>query len=305
MELLVIIIVILIGILIFFTVRDQRQLRKIEQLTEQMEHFLHYPEQILEENLMEGILANLYNQVAKLEKQVVYEQANAKRIDTDATEFVENMAHQIMNAVTALQLQLYLVQQQEDVDQKYLKKSQEYADRIQSEVDRILKSSQLSKGKIRMMFETMDIKKELEQCVENLKPMTVEREVTITLEAEKDLLFSGDVFWISQALENVIKNAVEHTEKGSSVYVRVTSFKRMFIIRVEDQGEGIPKEQLVRLFSRFHRGKRSKAGYGIGLSMAKDIVKAHHGKISAGNCDEKGAWFEIELPFLDGARSYE
>ncbi len=305
MKVLAIVIGILGGTLIFFAVKYQKQLKKAEKLTEQMEQFLHDPDQILAETLMEGVWANLYNQVSRLEKQVCYEQKNAEKIEKGASEFVENMAHQIMNAVTALQLQLYLAQETTDENQKHLRKSQVYAERVQREVDRILKSGQLSNGKIHMMYEPVYIRKELEYCAEQLRSVAREKHVSILLEAEEELLYFGDAFWISQALENLMKNAVEHTAEESCVSVSAISEKRKCIIRVEDCGEGIPQEQLGTLFLRFHRGERTKAGYGVGLSMTKDIVEAHHGKIIAGNRAGRGAWFEIELPFLDGARSYK
>lgn len=87
--------------------------------------------------------------------------------------------------------------------------------------------------------------------------------------------------------------------------VSVTKSNSLIIIRVEDSGNGITEQELDNLFRRFYRGSGNKAGYGIGLSMAKDIVEAHHGSIQAGNNIDKGAWFEIRLLCLDGADIYK
>lgn len=76
-------------------------------------------------------------------------------------------------------------------------------------------------------------------------------------------------------------NAIEHTDAGGYVSISITKSNSLIIIRVEDSGNG------------------------IGLSMAKDIVEAHHGSIQAGNNIDKGAWFEIRLLCLDGADIYK
>lgn len=100
-------------------------------------------------------------------------------------------------------------------------------------------------------------------------------------------------------------NAIEHTDAGGYVSISVTKSNSLIIIRVEDSGNGIAEQELDNLFRRFYRGSGNKASYGIGLSMAKDIVEAHHGIIQAGNNIDKGAWFEIRLLCLDGADIYK
>lgn len=100
-------------------------------------------------------------------------------------------------------------------------------------------------------------------------------------------------------------NSIEHTDAGGYVSISVTKSNSLIIIRVEDSGNGIAEQELDNLFRRFYRGSGNKAGYGIGLSMAKDIVEAHHGIIQAGNNIDKGAWFEIRLLCLDGADIYK
>ena len=117
-------------------------------------------------------------------------------------------------------------------------------------------------------------------------------------------MLSADPCWLSQALENVLKNAVEHTAPGTGVTVSYSHEGRHIRIRIADQGPGIPPDELVTLFERFHRGETTKAGYGIGLSMAKDVIAAHHGTISARNRETRGAAFEILLPVLEGTGPY-
>lgn len=278
----------------------------MEKLTEQMEHFLLYPQQPVMENLEEGYLANLGNQVAKVEAQLMYLYSGQEKREAEFAAFVENMAHQMMNAVTALQIQLDLARCHTDEESApALEKAQMCVERMRGEIDRILNSSQLASGKIRMIYEPLDLAAEVGRCKNQIQPSADARDVRVIFDGEENLPISGDAFWISQAVENVVKNAVEHTAPGTQVTVRVVDAGKSAVVRVEDEGEGIPESEITDIFTRFHRGCVSRKGYGIGLAMAKDVVEAHHGKIAAGNREGGGAWFEMHIPILEGTRQYE
>lgn len=279
--------------------------KQMKSLTEQIEHFLLYGDEPLTESLSEGSAANLLNLISRLEQQLLVERKAARRQERQTVRFVENMAHQMKNALTALQIQLdILVLNVPDGMGATLEKSQSCMNRLTDEIDKILKSSQLAEGKIRMAFEAVDLRKELAACRARLIAIADARNVTIKIEGPEALVLPADPFWLSQALENVIKNAVEHTTPGSTVTVSYSNERRDIRIQIMDKGSGIPPEELVTLFERFRRGGTIKAGYGIGLSMAKDIIAAHHGTISARNREGRGAVLEIVLPVFEGINPF-
>lgn len=286
--------------------RQKQWKKRLDRFTAQIEHFILYPQEPPRESLSEGTVANLYNQIAKLEQMLFLEQSKAKRQERQMTRFIENMAHQMKNALTALQMQLDMLEFHISAETRStLQKSQACMNRLTGEIDKILKSSQLAEGKISMAFEPIDLREEISACRERLLPIANTRNVTIKIEGQEKLILSADPFWLSQALENVIKNAVEHTAHGSAVTVSYFDERQNVRIQITDKGAGIPPEELVTLFERFHRGETTKAGYGIGLSMARDIILAHHGTISTRNREEQGAVFEIVLPVLEGTSPYE
>ena len=102
-----------------------------------------------------------------------------------------------------------------------------------------------------------------------------------------------------------MKNAVEHTPPGSAVTIQASDRIHSLVLEIMDEGPGIGEDELPYLFERFHRGGYGKTGYGIGLSMAADILKAHHGSIQAENRKDGGACFRLEAPILEGKRPYE
>lgn len=272
--------------------------KQIQTLSEEIDHFLLYRE-AHPETLKEGLLSNLTNQIRKLEAQLLYEkQFNHKR-ETEMTQFIENMAHQIKTALTILQIHLDLAQT--TYASSDLANSQASLERLTAEIERVLKSSQLASGKISMDFTTLNYPDCIQDCIRSLTSLAEKKNVSFACRMPAQCLISADAFWLSQAIENLLKNAVEHTPSGTSVQISLEESEKHVVLTVADSGKGVPVQELPLIFLRFHRGRISKAGYGIGLSMAQDIVKAHHGTLSARNLPEKGCSFLLSLPlFLDG-----
>lgn len=309
-------IIILVGILIasglFLLERHRRYAleQKIDQMVHELDRFLLSGETSLEESLEEGRMENLRNQlaamVAQAQHQIRYRETREKRLN----QFMENMAHQMKTSLTALQIRIDLAQAKDsrsDV-QAELEECQKCMARLTGEVERILECSQLADQKINMWPERCDVRQLIHRTITVLEPLWKKKGVNI-VPALSDI--SGisemylDSYWFSQALENVVKNAIEHTPAGSTVSITASDRTHSLVLEVKDEGPGIAEDELPYLFERFHQGNYAKAGYGIGLSMAYDILKAHHGSIQAGNRKEGGACFRLEAPILEGKRPYE
>lgn len=283
-----------------------KQKKYIEQIVEDINHFLLYPEEIKEESLKEGYLSNLMNQIVKLESQILYNRKMSEKKETQVNCFIENMAHQMKTSITAIQIRLDSAFDlcADSQEKKMLIKSQECLNRLTNEVERLLIASQLAAGKVFMVYEKINIETILSNCMERLRVLAEKRNVKLILSGKILNEYCGDEFWLMQAFENVIKNAIEHTAEESNVQVSLSLQGSCINIQIEDEGEGIPDEELPFLFERFCRGNGMKKGYGIGLSMAKDIIQSHHGTINVGNRESGGARFLISLPILNGAEAY-
>lgn len=289
---------------VFCLAKSRRDNRKMERLSQQIEHFLLYTDGTLPESLGESRADNLNNQISKLEQLFLHERAASRRNEEQVIQFMENMAHQMKNAVTALQIQLdLLAMRTAPEERRSLQKSQACLERLTGEIERILKSSQLAAGKVTMEWEPVELRREVLDCAGRLKALSDSRRVCVEVTGLECVSVSGDAFWLSQALENLLKNAVEHTVAGSAVTVELSRNEHGATVRILDEGPGISPEELPEVFKRFHRGLATKAGYGIGLSMAKDIIQAHHGTVSMGNLPKAGAWVEVFLPKLEGKKA--
>jgi two-component system phosphate regulon sensor histidine kinase PhoR len=253
---------------------------------------------------------NLRNELAAVtaqaQHQVQYREAREKRLN----QFMENMAHQMKTTLTALQIRIDLAQSKASLSdvQTELEECQKCMGRLTGEVDRILECSQLADQKINMWLERCDVSRLIQNTITVLEPLWKKKGVKIVYESSDISGISEiylDSYWFSQAFENVLKNAVEHTPSGSAVTIQASDRVHRLVLEVKDEGPGIGEDELPYLFERFHRGSYGKTGYGIGLSMAADILKAHHGSIQAENRKDGGACFRLEVPILEGRRPYE
>lgn len=295
-------------ILCMIQVHKRRKLeKKIKELSEELERFMIDRTVIQGETLEEGTVANLWNEIIQTEQLFCYQQNRSEEEKVRLNQFIENMAHQMKTTMTALQIRLDSAQMAASTKQEAyaISRSQECMERMTEEIARILNSSQLAANKVEMHFRRMDGELFIHGCIQELESLAERKQVLIDTEVSGSVEIYADEFWLKQAVENIIKNALEHTDSGGIVKVKVRKNGNEIEILVEDEGEGINAEELPYLFQRFQRAKATKVGYGIGLSMASDIVKAHYGEICAGNRRMGGMWFFIKLPILNGAQAYD
>jgi two-component system OmpR family sensor kinase len=135
-------------------------------------------------------------------------------------------------------------------------------------------------------------------AVEDARATAPER--SISLSADGAALTLGDGHQLRQVLANLLRNALVHTPAGTAVEVSVAQDDGSVQISVRDHGPGLPPASSANLFDRFWRAEggreRGKAGAGLGLAIAREVVEAHHGRIDAENAPGGGALFVVRLP---------
>lgn len=309
-------IIVLIGIMIisglFLMERYMRYVleKKIDRLVHELDRFLLRKENHLEETLGEGRVENLRNELAAVVAQAQHQIQHREEQEKRLNQFMENMAHQMKTSLTALQIRIDLAQAKAsgfDV-QTELEECQKCMGRLTGEVERILECSQLAEQKINMWLERCDVRSLISNAITVLEPLWKKKKVSIVHELSDISGISEiylDKYWFSQAFENVLKNAIEHTPSDSAVFIKASDCVHSIVLEIKDEGPGIGEDEMPCLFERFHRGNYGKTGYGIGLSMAADILKAHHGSIQVANRKSGGACFRLEVPVLEGKRPYE
>lgn len=162
-----------------------------------------------------------------------------------------------------------------------------------------------SVGKLELKKEQVNLPEWLTQNLSTWRAAALEKKLNWNVQIENSippLNFDPDL--ISQALGNLVSNAIRYTPSGGGVDVRagmIHDDPELFFIRVEDTGPGIPIEEKDRIFKPFFRGSNSKRfskGMGLGLSIAKDLVEAHGGTLEFESLPKQGSVFTIKLPVI-------
>jgi two-component system phosphate regulon sensor histidine kinase PhoR len=150
----------------------------------------------------------------------------------------------------------------------------------------------------------MDIGSLLQQIVSVIQDQVHHKDFVIQLEIEKPLpAIKTDRESMTQAITNLIDNAVKYSGDSRNIIVRAYAEDQYLIFTVKDFGIGIRKEEIDKVFERFYRGgnelTRTVKGSGLGLTLVKQIVEAHHGKIEVESEVGNGSTFTVRIP-LDG-----
>ena len=128
------------------------------------------------------------------------------------------------------------------------------------------------------------------------KKYTIRREL-----GNQALWVEIDTDKMMQVVDNIVNNAIKYSPDGGVITVRLLQSQNRIILSISDQGLGIPRKDLDKIFERFYRvdkaRSRAQGGTGLGLAIAKEIVEAHHGKIWADSSEGKGSTFYISLPY--------
>ncbi len=164
-------------------------------------------------------------------------------------------------------------------------------------------------GALRLNRELDSLADVLHGSVEAVRPRAEAKGVAVSLDAQPEFpLIEMDRTRMAQVIGNLLENAIQHTPEGGHVTVRLEAVESAAArVTVADTGEGIPPEDIPRVFERFYRvdASRSRAtgGVGLGLTIAKQLVEAHGGTIRAESTPGKGSRFIFELPLVQPASS--
>lgn len=144
--------------------------------------------------------------------------------------------------------------------------------------------------------EPTDLGDEVRAAVSEYRPLFAEKSVRLEVESTPAPI-NGDPARLRQIVGNLLSNSLKFTPRGGRVRVAVTTDSSGTILEVADSGPGIPEDEISHVFERFFRGRAAgAAGSGIGLTVVRDLVRAHGGDVSAANATSGGATFRVTLP---------
>ncbi|BCJ93020.1 two-component sensor histidine kinase [Anaerocolumna cellulosilytica] len=175
--------------------------------------------------------------------------------------------------------------------------------RLDKLVKNLLILSKMDEGNMKVSYVEFDISRTVEETVASFKAVAETLNKTFLLDIQEGLKLYGDESSIQQLVSTLVDNALKYSDSNGIIKVSLITYKKgskLEVFNTTDMGkEALSKEYLSKLFDRFYRADASRSrdtgGYGIGLSIARSIVEAHHGKISARREEETGICFEVIL----------
>lgn len=220
-------------------------------------------------------------------------------------EMGDNIAHDLKSPITRIRGNTEMALAQGNVGSEFESvagETIEECDRLLAIINTMLEISEAEAGVDSSASSEVDLVPMIRNIGELYQPATDDKGLRFSIDLPPECRVLGNQQKIYRAVINIVDNALKYTPEGGSVGIKVARENGTARIRVEDTGIGVAQEDLGKIFERFYRtdASRTKPGNGLGLSLARALVRAHGGEIRAESAPGRGAAFTILLPALHG-----
>lgn len=275
--------------------REQEIQKLIAYLTKVQDSFELPEMEQLKEGSMSILQSEIYKVVALLGQSYSLEK-NQKKYMAD---MLSDISHQIKTPLTAISVMTDLLEQTDLEEGKRL----EYVAKIDTQVNKItwliknlLTLSQLEANVIELKKQKVNVKGLLKKIQDTFEIMSEIRMIALDFVCDEDIFILCDEHWTIEALSNIVKNCIEHTDENGYVKISVRQDNIATHIHIMDNGCGIEKAHLPHIFERFYKAdKEATNSIGIGLAMAKQIIMKQEGDISVTSEVGKGSDFYVKM----------
>ena len=281
---------------LFFT---KKRYNDISELTYKIDKILHNNDYTNFDVNKEGELAVLNSEIYKMTVRLREQTERLENEKNYLKDYLANISHQIRTPMTSINIMISRLSRQELTFEdrfKIIKEISKLLTRIEWLITALLKVAQLESDTVKLKKEKTNVEEVVNKALEPLKIQAEIKNIKMKLKIEKNTNYKGDYYWSVEAISNIIKNCIEHSENGGIIEI-ISEINPIYTeIIITDEGKGICKEDLPHLFERFYRGNNSGSeGIGIGLYLTKMIVSKQNGVITAKNRENKGAEFNIKF----------
>ncbi|HEX7793521.1 MAG TPA: ATP-binding protein [Vicinamibacterales bacterium] len=234
---------------------------------------------------------------------VLHDITELKRADQVRRDFVANVSHELRTPLTAIRGYVEALSESDadpDESPRFLEIIMRHTLRMERLVKDLLRLARLDAGQEALEIADCDVRRLLQSVASDLEPAldTRRQRVEIDIAADVDSV-RADPSKLHDVMRNLVANASTYSPEQSLITIRAYRDREYIAIAVEDEGPGIPEEDLARVFERFYRVDKSRArdpgGTGLGLAIVRHLVELHGGRVAAANRSSDGAQFTILL----------
>lgn len=236
---------------------------------------------------------------------VLHDITRHRQLDDMRKEFVANVSHEIGTPLTTIKgyAELLLDGAIDDkaVAMDFLKEIDVAADRMKLLRDDLLDLSRFDTKVNKFDFKKVDLMELLDGCVRQNVVVASQKNQTIKFRRPKEPMYiMADAARVNQAITNIISNSVKYSPENATIKIFARSDEKYYSVSIADNGIGMPKEALDRIFERFYRVDKARSrqmgGNGLGLAIVKEIMDAHHGTIKVQSTEGKGTTMILSFP---------
>ncbi len=282
-----------------FFLFTQKRYQSISRISSQIDLVLHNEERLFIEELDEGELSILQSEIVKMTQRIREQNEALKKEKAHLADSLADVAHQLRTPLTSANLTLSLLENSsEEAERKaFVRETEELLARMDWLLTALLKISRLDAGVVEFQNEPVEVADLVHTALRPLAiPMEL-RDLTVQLEVPEGAVIVGDMGWLAEALQNILKNCLESAGEEGEITILCTNNPLFTQLVIQDRGPGFDPVDLPHLFERFYRGKSANAtGFGIGLALSKMIIVRQGGSITAKNAPQGGALFTIRFP---------
>jgi len=251
------------------------------------------------EDNKDGELSRLRNELYKTTVILREAAENSEEEKEKLSIAIADISHQLKTPLTSIRIMLDNISDNPDMPQEiredFIQDISKQVEHMSSLVISLLKIAKFDAGTIKMENEEIDAKKLIDSVINNLAILIEIKEIEVITKIDEKAIFIADYKWQQEALTNILKNAIEHSQPKSNIYIIVENTSIFLKIKIKDEGQGIAQKDLKHIFERFYKAKNcNEDSIGIGLSLAKTIIEQNNGYIKATSEVGKGTLFEIK-----------
>lgn len=296
------------GLLVLFTAlifgglfyaATRARYQKIAKISDQIDLVLHNEDHLFIEELDEGELSILQSEIAKMTLRIREQNTALKKEKENLADSLADIAHQLRTPLTSVNLLLSLAAESTDEKERKmnLREIESLLSRMDGLITALLKLSRLDADVVEFQNAPVNV---AELAEISLRPFSVPldlHEIQIVTNIPSDITIDGDFIWLSEALQNILKNCIESIGEQGKIEIIANENPLFTEITLHDSGKGFETADLHHLFERFYRGENgSTTGFGIGMSLSQSIIQRQGGTIVAKNHPDGGALFVIRFP---------
>lgn len=288
--------ILFIGVNIWLT---RFRYREIEKLSEYLRKIASGDYALDVRENVEGELSILKNEIYKVTLRLSEQRLLLEKDKAKLTEAISDISHQLKTPITSMMVMVELLANPDLPKEKRVQFTQKLLrqlERMDWLVSSLLKLAKIDAGTANFKHERVSVKTLIDLATE---PMLIQMDIknqTLEVSGDEKTSFTGDLKWTIEAIVNILKNCIEHTPEGGKISIRYEENSLYTLIEIQDNGKGIPREDLPHIFKRFYKGKNAGSeSVGIGLAMAHSIVKNQMGTLEVHSIEGEGTKFYIKF----------